>query len=114
MARDVAECIVDMAEQKESHKEFIVAQMLCGYIEAFHNEILNNASACLVGRKGSPNHEFELTSLDDLLSVGWRIERQFSVTKFVDPAYPYALPSRIRNENVMIDVQHFILSKMRV
>ena len=111
MASDIAEKIVDIAEERDSQKEFIVAQMRYDYPDC------PNASRCVIGRRtgcASSGHkldnceDYRETSLEELLNIGWRIERQFVVSKTIT-----LNASRAKCEEVLIDVQHFIMSKTR-
>ena len=113
MASDVAETIVNIAEDRDSQKEFLVAQMC--YSKYVH---LRNASPCRTGQclQDSPD-TYKETSVEALLNDGWRIERQFAVSKIVELDAPYGSvwghEHPDKGKQVLIDVQHFILSRRR-
>ena len=107
MASDIAEKIMDIAEERDSQKEFIVAQMRYDYPDS------PNASRCVIGcRTGGHKldncEDYRQTSLEELLNIGWRIEREFVVSKTIT-----LNASKAKCEEVLVNVQHFIMSKTR-
>ena len=121
---DVAEHIVHMAEGSETKKEFIVAQMVFGDLVGIKGLLPIEAvapyhsSACLVNHHtGSGPRDsggLRRTSLEHLLSIGWKIERQFAVSKIVNKDHPYFhRQDQKADDMVSFEVQHFFLSKTR-